>query len=57
MGPQPLPSAAPIQTAHQASESAGNLVIPSIGEKEEVTGSKHSLLGREFHHHKPDEGL
>lgn len=45
MGPQPLPSAAPMR-AVQASDSAGNLLIPSMGEKEEVTGSKHGLMER-----------
>lgn len=57
MGPQPLLSAAPIQAMHRASESAGNLLIPSIGGKEEVRGSKYSLPERESHHHKPAKGL
>lgn len=57
MGPQPLLFAAPIQAVHQASESAGNLLIPSIGGKEEVRGSKYSLPERESHHHKPAKGL
>lgn len=57
MGPQSLLSAVPIQAVCWASDPAGNLLIPSIGEKEEITGSEHSLPGSEFHHHKPAEGL
>lgn len=56
MGPQPLPSAAPM-LAVQPSESAGNLLMPSMGEKEEVIGSKHGLMEREFHHYQPAKGL